>query len=834
MTEPEPDTTDRQRLYALLPAVYRIARRRDRAACCASSLARASPTRSTRSTRARAALRRPVHRDLRRLGRAVHRRPDRLPPAARRRARASASPRAEVANTIALPPPQGHRADARAARARRHRLAGRAVVEFFEQLATTQYMNHVRPHALATADLRDHDGARPGSRRRTARSTTSRTPPTCAGSTLRRRPARAATTSRTSASSCGAPRRCRRRALAARRTHAERPTRFRFDPLGADAPLFARRAPRRDITHLAEPLRRAAAARPALASATTVDGRYYGARAVDPARAAGRAPADPVPIAGPTVRICDLSRRPGGAGLGARAAGRQGRDRPGARPGASSARRSPPATRLLATFHYGTGAFRSAAAASRPRAHAVAPASRSAQARAGGGALQPSSTPSRRAARCGSPTPTATTAPSRSPPTTARPASRTTSTVRSWPRRRAPALIAREAGPARHRARARRVVLDGLVIAGGPLVLDEVGDDRSRARSILRHCTLVPGHDRTADGLPRRPARQPDRARPVRDGRTLERCVTGPIVAVEGAVVDDQRLRRRRVGGATAVAICGRGRGRRARAPSRRRPTWRSATGLAGRRPPESRRVARWSAGSTHDASTASNRVLLAALAGRRPAPAPPSGPSAARTAACASRSLPPGSRTARRFRCAARPRRSASERRATCRGSRRCATATRATCSCAPATPAAIRTRRRRRERDGRDARPATSRSARRNLRMRLDEYLRFGLAGRILLRDLTTTTITTGQGTKRWAPTSAGCGSTRAATTPAWSSSRAACCSTPTATSWSRSSTGGSRAERRRPRHSTGPTRDRRASRVVPRDDAGRVQGRRSPAAR
>ena len=35
------------------------------------------------------------------------------------------------------------------------------VVEFFELLTTTQYMNHVRPHAAATADLRDADASGP-------------------------------------------------------------------------------------------------------------------------------------------------------------------------------------------------------------------------------------------------------------------------------------------------------------------------------------------------------------------------------------------------------------------------------------------------------------------------------------------------------------------------------------------------------------------------------------------------------------------------------------------------------------------------------------------------
>src|SRR5688572_23954740 len=67
---------------------------------------------------------------------------------------AVASPRAEVANTIAYRRRKGtalmlealaHDVTAWPARA----------VEFFEQLATTQYMKHPRLHAPATANLRD-------------------------------------------------------------------------------------------------------------------------------------------------------------------------------------------------------------------------------------------------------------------------------------------------------------------------------------------------------------------------------------------------------------------------------------------------------------------------------------------------------------------------------------------------------------------------------------------------------------------------------------------------------------------------------------------------------
>ncbi len=81
------------------------------------------------------------------------------------------------------------------------------------------------------------------------------------------------------------------------------------------------------------------------------------------------------------------------------------------------------------------------------------------------------------------------------------------------------------------------VVLDGLLMSGGPLVLDEVGDAQTRT-VILRNCTLVPGHARTTVGE----AQHPDRASLIvldPFARVLiERSVVGSIVAVEGSRVE--------------------------------------------------------------------------------------------------------------------------------------------------------------------------------------------------------------------------------------------------------------------------------------------------------
>jgi hypothetical protein len=103
-----------------------------------------------------------------------------------------------------------------------------------------------------------------------------------------------------------------------------------------------------------------------------------------------------------------------------------------------------------------------------------------------------------------------------------------------------------------------QVTLQGLLITGGPVVLDEVGDTERRT-IVIRDCTLVPGAQRTTDGLPVHLdwasliILDPDAV--VR----IERSVVGPIVAVEGvqleivdSVVD--------ASAPTSVAICGRAR----------------------------------------------------------------------------------------------------------------------------------------------------------------------------------------------------------------------------------------------------------------------------------
>ena len=103
------------------------------------------------------------------------------------------SPQAEVANTIAFRRRKGTALMLEQLARDVTDWPARAV-EFFEQLATTQYMNHLRPHAVATATVRSQRVMLPlGGPFRPLRTR----------QTFARRRGVAGTTFRTSASSCG-------------------------------------------------------------------------------------------------------------------------------------------------------------------------------------------------------------------------------------------------------------------------------------------------------------------------------------------------------------------------------------------------------------------------------------------------------------------------------------------------------------------------------------------------------------------------------------------------------------------------------------------------------
>ena len=410
---------------------------------------------------------------------------------------------------------------------------------------------------------------------------------------------------------------------------------------------------------------------------------------------------------------------------------------------------------------------------------------------AGGATCSRCSTPRQAAAPCASSTPTGTAAPSRSRPSAGPrggPRRRGVGSPRSSGARPSLELV----GAVRLDMEPRtRVVLDGLLVSGG------AGRARRGRRRPSPRTIVI--RDCDARARPRAHARRASRAAPTRASLVvldpvrvvrIERSVVGPIVAVEGVrveVVDsivDASAR-------TAVAIAGARRAVAAHGDDRRRHGGGRRHGRRGRRRPHASRP--WSAASTAPCSMRRTACWSPTLAAGDPRPHAVR--AERRQDGCVRYSLPArgvphgppvplrAATPRTRSGCAARPG----------RASARCATATRRTCGCTRARPTAIR-----RGADDESEMGVThllyapQREA--NLLIRLDEYLRFGLAAEVL-RDMTIDdsdghSIRRGR-TDGCRPEPA-CGSTPAATTPAWSCSRAACCSTPTGTSWSRSSSG------------------------------------------
>ncbi len=100
-----------------------------------------------------------------------------------------------------------------------------------------------------------------------------------------------------------------------------------------------------------------------------------------------------------------------------------------------------------------------------------------------------------------------------------------------------------------------RLVLDGLVISGGALTLAAAADTAVR-ELVLRHCTLVPGRRLNADGSAALPG-SPSLVVAHRFARVrLEHCIVGALRVAEGAevVLDDCIVD---AGAASAVAFEG-------------------------------------------------------------------------------------------------------------------------------------------------------------------------------------------------------------------------------------------------------------------------------------
>jgi len=458
-----------------------------------------------------------------------------------------ASPRAEVANTIGYRRRKGTAAVLEQLAWDVTGWYGARAVEFFERLATTQFMNHIRLHAPATPDLRDHEALHWAGARNGLNGAFDDVAHTA---DLRRIDAVVpGTRGRHNIPHVGIflwriePVRVSASPLV---EHADG-RRFRLDALGSDAPVFALPRTEESLTHLAEPYDVPLP----LARRWLRDhvGAYYGrGRSLLLERQSGGAAPTEVPRA--DIRICDLSDVPGGGGAWAHAPAAGlgaidpvlGRVYLGSALGATE--------RLLGTFHTGMAVPAGAGATSRITTQHPEPVRRATDgenltphltAIAAGGTLEIGD--SDRYVQ--SLSITADTAPAGQSDTVVH-------VVAAEGAR--PSLVAAAAFRLGQGPRTT-VVLDGLLLSGGPLVLDEVGDAQTRTL-VLRNCTLVPGHGRTPDGQPRQPGRASLIVLDPFARVVVERSVLGAIVAVEGTRVEvtDSIVDATARG---AVAVCG-------------------------------------------------------------------------------------------------------------------------------------------------------------------------------------------------------------------------------------------------------------------------------------
>lgn len=454
-----------------------------------------------------------------------------------------ASPRAEVANTIGYRRRKGT-ASVLEQLARDVTGWPARVVEYFERVATTQYLNHVRPHAAVTVDLRDHEALAWVTRHDGAFDDHAHT----------------ADVRRIAADRPAAPGRhnvphvglflWRTEAVPLHRSplveHADG-RRFRLDALGADAPLLGVPRTEPEITHLAEPY-----------DVPLPLGRrwlrdhleVYWGRDRSLLLERQTAGAEPVAVGREAVRICDLSDVPGGGGAWAHEppAGVVAIDPVLGRVHLGTALAA--GERLLGTSAYGQAVPVGAGHSRRalgvgPEPHTLVAGGDDLQAPldavAGGGTVEV--VDSDRYAQ--SLVLRATTPAGGTPPEVHLVAGD----------RARPSLVLATALRLRPDP-GTTVVLDGLLVSGGPVVLEEVGDTEERT-VVIRDCTLVPGHTRTPDGRPQQPGRASLVVLDPFARVVVEGSVLGPVVAVAGSRVE---LRDSVVDASDrdAVAVCGR------------------------------------------------------------------------------------------------------------------------------------------------------------------------------------------------------------------------------------------------------------------------------------
>jgi len=558
------------------------------------------------------------------------------------------SPRAEVANTVAYRRRKGTAAvieqlarDVTGWPAR--------VYESFERVATTQYLNHPRPHAAATAALSDHEALHHVARQAAAFDDLAHTAHTRPlDSTWRERRGRHGIVKVPIFLWRTQPVLIERSPLTPDTSADGR--RYRFDPLGADTRLFSQPRVETDITHLAEPpdvpqpltIRWAADHAPAVYGPTMSRAR----RSILLERQTGDGEPAAVPLA--VVRFADLSDLPGGGGMWAHepAAGDVHIDPALGRVWLGDALEAD--ERVLATFSIGMAVPVGAGNRRRgdgplplPRRVVAAGAALQAQldlSQEGGTVLVVDSDRYAQSLTITALTPDPTAGDDAAVCLAADAGTRPSLALT------APLVL--------DMAARSTVVLDGLLVSGAPVVLNEVDPpDRERRTIVIRDTTLVPGITRTTTGEPASPACAGlivlDPFACVR----IERSVVGAIVAVEGVTVEivdsvvDASSR-------TGVAITGReGASPRTAAAA---ADWEvgDGTAVAGHLDITASTVVGTIRCTLLDAS---NSLLLAAVNGSDPRPHPVH--AERRQQGCVRYSfLPEGSRTGRRFQCAPRP----------------------------------------------------------------------------------------------------------------------------------------------------------------------------------
>ena len=433
------------------------------------------------------------------------------------------SPRAEVANTIGYRRRKGTAAMLEQLARDVTDWPARAA-EFFEQLATTQYMNHVRLHAPATADMRSTQRLRQlgGAFNTVAHTAEMRRPESGSG--------------RYNIPNVGI---FLWRLQAFRLSHVPLtpdpgdPTgrRFRFNPLGADQPLFRTPVTETVISHIAEPinvpdpidLRLMAAATEAAVTDDTIHDDYGAGDSILLSRPDANPANPPVPIGVGDICVCDL--RDVGTGWAHEttvAATEIAIDPRLGRAVLGSAVTGP----ILATFHSGFSRAIGGGEYERSLSGGRLPIQRNA---VRAESLQPHLDAITAGGRL---TINDSVTYAQTPSFAVDAGAEVVVTARNGAR---PLIAA--SGPMLVDIAARgTLVLEGLVISGGELQMLAAADSDERTL-ILRHCTLVPGLRLNPDGSAVSPGAPSLSVAHPFARVTLEHCIVGAMQIDADAIV---------------------------------------------------------------------------------------------------------------------------------------------------------------------------------------------------------------------------------------------------------------------------------------------------------